>query len=49
MFGTCHLPISWGELFKRTAKEFSADNCLGLVVSGLPVLAPWFFRRRTRD
>lgn len=24
------IPISWGELLKRTAKEFSADNCLGL-------------------
>jgi membrane protein len=24
------LPISWPELLKRTAKEFSADNCLGL-------------------
>ncbi len=24
------LPISWGELLKRTWKEFNADNCLGL-------------------
>jgi membrane protein len=30
MFRTFDIPISWGELFKRTAKEFSADNCLGL-------------------
>jgi membrane protein len=30
MFRTFNIPISWGELFKRTAKEFSADNCLGL-------------------
>ncbi len=30
MFSTFAIPISWGELFKRTAKEFSADNCLGL-------------------
>jgi membrane protein len=24
------IPIGWGELFKRTLKEFNADNCLGL-------------------
>lgn len=24
------LPIGWGELLRRTVKEFSADNCLGL-------------------
>ena len=30
MFRTFNIPISWGELFKRTVKEFSADNCLGL-------------------
>jgi membrane protein len=30
MFRTFNIPISWGELFKRTIKEFSADNCLGL-------------------
>src|SRR5215203_5660614 len=24
------IPLSWAELFKRTAKEFSEDNCLGL-------------------
>jgi membrane protein len=30
MFRTFQLPISWAELFKRTVKEFMADNCLGL-------------------
>ena len=30
MFRTFQIPISWGELFKRTIKEFSADNCVGL-------------------
>ena len=30
MLKTFDIPIGWGELFKRTAKEFSADNCLGL-------------------
>jgi membrane protein len=24
------IPLSWAELFKRTLKEFSQDNCLGL-------------------
>jgi membrane protein len=24
------IPIGWGELFKRTLKEFNDDNCLGL-------------------
>jgi membrane protein len=24
------IPIGWGELFKRTLKEFNEDNCLGL-------------------
>jgi membrane protein len=30
MFRTFQIPISWTELVKRTAKEFNADNCLGL-------------------
>jgi membrane protein len=30
MFRTFVIPISWAELFKRTLKEFNADNCLGL-------------------
>src|SRR3954464_12178515 len=30
MFRTFAIPISWGELFKRTLNEFTADNCLGL-------------------
>ena len=30
MLRALQIPISWTELFKRTAKEFSADNCLGL-------------------
>ena len=30
MFRTFRIPISWTELLRRTAKEFSADNCLGL-------------------
>ena len=30
MFSTFDIPISWGELFKRTLKETSADNVLGL-------------------
>ena len=30
MFSTFQIPLSWGELLKRTAKEFSADNCTGL-------------------
>jgi membrane protein len=30
MFATFNIPISWGELLKRTAKETSADNVLGL-------------------
>src|SRR5918993_5599964 len=24
------IPLSWPDLFKRTVKEFNADNCLGL-------------------
>jgi membrane protein len=30
MFRTFDIPISWGELVRRTWKEFVADNCLGL-------------------
>jgi membrane protein len=30
MFRTFEIPISWGELLRRTWKEFNADNCLGL-------------------
>ena len=30
MFRTFSIPISWGELLKRTARETSADDCLGL-------------------
>ena len=30
MFTAFQIPISWGELLKRTAKETSADNVLGL-------------------
>ena len=30
MLRTFDVPIGWTELFKRTAREFSADNCLGL-------------------
>src|SRR5215204_7590023 len=30
MFKVFSIPLSWAELFKRTLKEFSQDNCLGL-------------------
>jgi membrane protein len=30
MFRTFDIPISWGELVRRTWREFTADNCLGL-------------------
>jgi membrane protein len=30
MFRTFHLPITWTELLKRTMREFSADDVLGL-------------------
>lgn len=30
MFSAFHIPISWTELLKRTARETSADNVLGL-------------------
>jgi membrane protein len=30
MFATFAIPLSWTELLKRTVKEFTEDNCLGL-------------------
>jgi membrane protein len=30
MFRTFQIPLTWTELIKRTAREFSQDNCLGL-------------------
>jgi membrane protein len=33
------IPLSWGELLKRTAKETSEDDCLGLAAQ----LAYYFF------
>ena len=30
MLKVFEIPLSWAELFKRTLKEFSEDNCLGL-------------------
>jgi membrane protein len=30
LWRTFNLPLPWGELFKRTFKAFSKDNCLGL-------------------
>ena len=30
MFRTFSIPLSWGDLAKRTAREASADDCLGL-------------------
>ena len=30
MFKVFSIPLSWAELFKRTLREFSQDNCLGL-------------------
>src|SRR5690349_9348048 len=30
MFQTFSIPISWSELFKRTVKEISDDDCLGM-------------------
>ena len=38
-FGFTNLPLSWWELFKRTAKEFMADNGTGLAAQ----LAYYFF------
>ncbi len=39
MFKAFEIPLSWGELLKRTAKETSADDCLGLAAQ----LAYFFF------
>ena len=39
MFTAFDIPVSWGELLKRTAKETSADDCLGLAAQ----LAYYFF------
>jgi membrane protein len=33
------LPLSWRELLRRTAKEFNADDCLGLAAQ----LSYYFF------
>lgn len=30
LFHTFRVPLTWGELFRRTAREFMEDNCLGL-------------------
>ena len=39
MLGALRVPIGWGDLFKRTAKEMMADNCLNLAAQ----LAYYFF------
>ena len=39
MFAAFNIPLSWGELLKRTAKETSEDDCLGLAAQ----LAYYFF------
>jgi membrane protein len=39
MFAAFDIPLSWGELLKRTAKETSADDCLGQAAQ----LAYYFF------
>ena len=39
MFATFNIPLSWGELLKRTAKETAEDDCLGLAAQ----LAYYFF------
>ena len=39
MFAAFDIPLSWSELVKRTAKETSADDCLGLAAQ----LAYYFF------
>ncbi len=39
MLKAFHVPISWTEIFKRTASEVQADNCLGLAAE----LAYYFF------
>jgi membrane protein len=44
MLGTFAIPLTWTELFKRTLKETSADDCLGLAAQlayySLLALAP---------
>ena len=39
MFAAFDVPLGWGELLKRTAKETSEDDCLGLAAQ----LAYYFF------
>jgi membrane protein len=39
MFATFDIPLSWGELLKRTVKEAGDDDCLGLAAQ----LAYYFF------
>lgn len=39
MFAAFDIPLSWGELLKRTAKKATADDCLGLAAQ----LAYFFF------
>ena len=39
MFASFDIPLTWGELLKRTAKETSDDDCLGLAAQ----LAYYFF------
>jgi membrane protein len=39
MFASFDIPLSWGELLKRTIKETSEDDCLGLAAQ----LAYYFF------
>ena len=39
VFASFDIPLSWGELLKRTAKETSDDDCLGLAAQ----LAYYFF------
>lgn len=39
MLAAFDIPLTWGELFKRTAKETSNDDCLGLAAQ----LAYYFF------
>jgi hypothetical protein len=41
MFAAFHIPLSWSELLKRTAKEASEDDVLGLAAQ----LAYYFFWR----
>ena len=39
MYAAFDLPLSWGELLKRTVKEINEDDCLGLAAQ----LAYYFF------